>query len=75
MSVKLLTEHNVEFLTLKGGLTGSSDSDLSKCHIVGNHMSRLKFNVCIKTMCLHLDIKSMSMHRSLKFDPYITSKP
>ena len=35
MSVKLLTEHNLEFLSLKGGCTGSSE--LSKCHIVGNH--------------------------------------
>ena len=26
MSVKLLTEHNLEFLSLKGGCTGSSES-------------------------------------------------
>ena len=26
MSVKLLTEHNLEFLCLKGGCTGSSES-------------------------------------------------
>ena len=31
MSVMLLTEHHLEFLSLKGGYT------LSKCHIVGNH--------------------------------------
>ena len=36
MTVKLLTEHHLEFLSLKGVFTG-----LSKCHIVGNHMSRL----------------------------------
>ena len=30
MSVKLLTEHCLEFVSLK---------DSSKCHIVGNHMS------------------------------------
>ena len=30
MSVKLLTEHNLEFLSLKGGCTGSSESTLSK---------------------------------------------
>ena len=34
MSVKLLTEHHLEFLSLKGGCTGSSESTL----IVGNHM-------------------------------------
>ena len=30
MSVKLLTEHNLEFLRLKGGCTGSSESALVK---------------------------------------------
>ena len=44
MTVKLLTEHNFEFLSLKGDYTGSSESTLVKCHIVGKshvtaHMS------------------------------------
>ena len=30
MSVKLLTEHHFEFLSLKGGCTGSSESTLVK---------------------------------------------
>ena len=30
MIVKLLTEHNLEFLSLKGGCTGSSESKLVK---------------------------------------------
>ena len=30
MSVKLLTDHNLEFLSLKGGFTGSSESTLVK---------------------------------------------
>ena len=30
MCVKLLTEHNLEFLNLKGGCTGSSESTLVK---------------------------------------------
>ena len=30
MAVKLLTEHHLEFLTLKGGYTGSSESTLVK---------------------------------------------
>ena len=30
MSVKLLTEHNLEFLSLKGGFAGSSESTLVK---------------------------------------------
>ena len=30
MTVKLLTEHNLEFLSLKGGCRGSSESTLDK---------------------------------------------
>ena len=30
MSVKLLTEHHLEFLSVKGGCTGSSESALVK---------------------------------------------
>ena len=40
MTVKLLIEHHLKFLSLKGGCTGSSESTLVKCHIVGNHMPR-----------------------------------
>ena len=42
-SVKLLDEHHLEFLNLKWGCTGLSESTLSKCHIVGNHMSWLNY--------------------------------
>ena len=49
MSVKLLTEHYLEFLSLKGGCTGSSESTLFKMsHIVGNHMSR-RLILCLTT--------------------------
>ena len=34
MSVKLLTEHRLEFESLKGGCTGSSESTLVKMHCV-----------------------------------------
>ena len=44
MSVKLLSEHHLEFLCLKGGCTGSSESTLVKIPIVGNHMSQLIIN-------------------------------
>ena len=40
MLVKLLTEHHLEFLSLKAGHTGLH---LSKCHNVGNHMLRLNY--------------------------------
>ena len=40
MSVKLLTEHHLELLSLKRGCTVSSESTLvkSRCHIVENHV-------------------------------------
>ena len=41
MNIKLLTEHHLEFLSLKMCCTGLSESHLSKYHIVVNHMSRL----------------------------------
>ena len=34
MSVKLLTEHRLEFVSLKGGYAGSSESTLVKMHCV-----------------------------------------
>ena len=35
MTVKLLSEHHLEFLCLTDGCTGPH---MSKCHTVGNHM-------------------------------------
>ena len=47
MSVKLLTEHRFEFLSFKK----AAQARLSeKCHIVGNHMSRLM-------LLVHISIK------------------
>ena len=51
LTVKLLTEHHLEFLTLKGGYTGLS-LHLSKCHIVGNHMSRLNYKAYEMCKCM-----------------------
>ena len=41
MIVKLLTEHHLEFLSLKEAAQACLSLHLSKCHIVGNHMPRL----------------------------------
>ena len=41
MIVKLLTEHHLEFLSLKAAEARPS-LHMSKCHIVGNIMSRPK---------------------------------
>ena len=40
MTVKLLTEHHLEFLSLKGGCTGSSESTLVKMsHCLKSHVT------------------------------------
>ena len=40
MSVKLLTEYNLEFLSLKGGYTGSSESTVVKMpHCWDSHVT------------------------------------
>ena len=41
MIVKLLTEHHLEFLCLIGAAQARLNLHLLKCHIVGNHVSRL----------------------------------
>ena len=41
MIVKLLTEHHLEFLSLKKAAEGLPSLHLSKCQIVGNLMPRL----------------------------------
>ena len=41
MSVKLVTERHFKVLSFKRGCKGSFESTVVKCHIVGNHMSRL----------------------------------
>ena len=42
MIVKLLTEHDLEVLSLKEAAHARLSLHLSKCHIVGDHMPRLK---------------------------------
>ena len=44
MSVRLLTEHSLEFLSLTGCCKAHLSLHLSKCHIVGNHMLLLIFS-------------------------------
>ena len=51
MTFRQLTEHDLEFLSLKEGYTSSSESTHAKCHIVGNHMSRLNFSAAHHGLC------------------------
>ena len=50
MSAKLLAEHHLEFLNLKEAVHAHLSLHLSKCHIVGNHMSRL---ICVPALGTH----------------------
>ena len=43
MIVKLLTEHHLEFLSLKEAAQVCPSLHLSKCQIVGNLMPRLNY--------------------------------
>ena len=43
MSVKLLTEHHLEFLSLREAAEARLSLHLSKCHIAGNLIPRLIF--------------------------------
>ena len=47
MTLRLLVEQPLEFLSLKGGCTGWSESTLVKCHIIGNHMLRLIWEISL----------------------------
>ena len=54
MSVKLLTEHHLEFLRLKGGCTGSPKSSLVKMpHCWKSHIAAHFFLFCRKSSSLN----------------------
>ena len=48
MTVKLLTEHHLEFLSLKGAAEARPSLHISKCHIVGNLMHWLQEFLAIR---------------------------
>ena len=52
MIIRLLTEHHLESLSLKKATQAHLSLHLSKCYIVGNHMSRLKCYFTILVMSL-----------------------
>ena len=66
MTVDLLTEHHFEFISLKGGASQARLSlHLSKCHINGNHMSRLKYNIFWLGLILYIPVNSYGHVRTL----------
>ena len=52
MIVKLLTEHHLEYLSLKGGCKALLNLHMSKRHIVGNHMPRLNYVKVDRFKCI-----------------------
>ena len=51
MSVKLLTEHHLEFLNLTGGYTGSSESTLVKVpHCWKSHVAAHLYLPCLSML-------------------------
>ena len=81
MSVKLLTQHNLEFLSLKVGCTGLSESTLvkmphcwkSRCgsYVVGSHWKCLfvRFLRSTTTKCFYRDVrKKFSEKKAMKIE-------
>ena len=60
MSVKLLTGHHLEFLSLKGGCTGSSESTLVKIpHCWKSHVMALLFIITHSYLEVWLEFTSV----------------
>ena len=61
MTVKLLTEHNLEVLSLKrGGLS----LHMSKCHIVGNHCSHVVAHLTFSNFSFRNSISECQTNKS-----------
>ena len=70
MTVKKLTDHHLEFLSLKGGCKARLSLHMSKCHIVGNHMSRLNYRVAeagYQTSSCTIAMQGHSVNTTLTF--------
>ena len=67
MSVKLLTEQHLEFLSLTAATQAGLSLHLSKCHTVGSHMSRLIY------MMLNLETNNVLKYDTILHFPGITS--
>ena len=69
MTVKLLTEQHLKFLSLEGGAQTGLRLFMSNCHIVGNLMSRLNYDrsgdfctdrICVKSFFKHTYVNTGS---------------
>ena len=76
MTVQLLTEHYLEFLCLKGGCTGSSESTLVKMpHCLKSHVGA---HMCCLSLDIHAQLSSgsrgLNLGLSLHLLPYFSYK-
>ena len=71
---KLLTEQHLEFVSLKGGCTGSAQSIHVKVHIVGNHMSLLKYTEQLYKTCYFGPLDKSGLRISTKYMLYVSFK-
>ena len=75
MTVKLLTEHHLEFLSLKGGCTGSSESTLLKMpHCWKSHVAahlNLEILACDPFICM---MNHLSFNSSNQMDEFISKQ-
>ena len=62
MSVKLLTEHHLEFLSLKGGCTGLSVSTLVKMpHCLKSHVAAQLLCFSFSVLMMHNSVSGCSI--------------
>ena len=66
-TVKLLTEHHLEFLSLMEVAQAGLSLHLSKCHIVGNHMSQLKYSGYSK------ELSQLVCHRYFEYTTFLSN--
>ena len=62
---KLLTEH-LEFLSLKEAAEARLSLHLSKWHIIGNHMSRLKYTLIFSMGLCSVHLNSLSSEYKIR---------
>ena len=77
MTVKLLTEHYLEFLSLKGGCKGSSESTLVKLpHCWKSHSRSSNVKCCFLQLCRNIlkFVFAAVLIGTLGFNTYLQDK-
>ena len=74
MTVQLLTEDGLEFLSLKGDCTGLSTFTHVKCHIVGNYMMWLISITFVYMAASYCDINSFPATDETMSNVYLKPK-